>query len=243
MRRNAAFEFTEAGRLSLAAAQDMERIAGRLDRTLEAQPVGLSGQVRLATTETLGTYFFLPRLIDFHRRNPGIVLELNVDHRTLSLSRRRADLAIRLARPKEEGLVAVRLGTMGYALYIHRNHPYCENSSGMLAPPSLCRFDESLAELPESNWLDDQFPGAPCVFRANSLTALYQAVRSGWGAGLLPCFLAERDEDLRVLSAKPVVSREIWLAYPEEFRNVPRYREVIDWLVRIAGEGAGELAG
>lgn len=247
-RRDAGFQLTEAGRLALAAAAEMERIAGRLYRTLEARPAGLNGRMRVTATETLGTYFYLPRLIEFHRQNPGIVIELSIDSRTLSLAKRKADLAIRLARPSEEGLVAKRIGTMGYGLYMRRDHPDLRGTGGkngmkLGGPIPICRFDESLTELPESRWIAEQLPQAQCVFRANSLMALAQAVKSGWGAGLIPCFLAEAEPELVCLSEGAVVSREIWLAYPEEFRNVPRYRAVIDWLIAVSNGAAQFLAG
>lgn len=247
-RRDAGLQLTEAGRLALAAAAEMEKIAGRLNRTLAARPAGLDGRIRITATETLGTYFYLPRLIEFHRHNPGIVIEMALDSRTLSLAKRRADLAIRLARPSEEGLVAKRIGTMGYGLYMRRDHPALSSADGKDvlksgSPIPICRFDESLTELPESRWIAEQLSQARCVFRANSLMALAQAVRYGWGAGLIPCFLAEEASELVCLSDGAVVSREIWLAYPEEFRDVPRYRAIIDWLVAISNDAAGFLAG
>ena len=247
-RRDAALQFTEAGRLALATATEMEKIAGRLDRTLAARPAGLDGRIRITATETLGTYFYLPRLIEFHRRNPGIVVEMALDSRTLSLAKRRADIAIRLARPSEEGLVAKRLGTLGYGLYMRRDHPYLRGAGGKIgvkpeSPIPICRYDESLTELPESRWIAERLPLAQCVFRANSLMALAQAVRYGWGAGLIPCFLADEASELKCLSDRSVVTREIWLAYPEEFRDIPRYRALIDWLVAASSDAADSLAG
>lgn len=242
-RSEAGFLLSDSGRLALAAAEDMERIAAGLDRSLAAQPAGLGGRVRVTATEVLGTYFFLPRLIDFHRQNPGIVLDLVLDNRTLSLARRKADVAIRLARPQEPGVVAKFLGHLGYRLYLRRDHPWRSAGGIVDGALPLCRFDDSLAELPESRWLADHLPQARCVFRANSLAALFQAVRCGWGAGLVPCFLADADAELASLSENPAVSREIWLAYPEEFRNVPRYRALIDWLSAVAKESAAVLAG
>lgn len=247
-RRDAGLQLTEAGRLALAAAAEMERSAERLTRTLEARPAGLDGRIRITTTEALGTYFYLPRLVEFHRLHPGIVIEMALDTRTLSLAKRRADIAIRLARPSEEGLVAKRIGAMGYGLYMRRDHPYLNGATGKNifksgGPLPICRFDESLTELPESRWISEQLPQAQCVFRANSLMALAQAVRYGWGAGLIPCFLAQDAPELLCLSEGKVVSREIWLAFPEEFRDVPRYRAVIDWLIDVSTEAAESLAG
>jgi DNA-binding transcriptional LysR family regulator len=240
-RRDNGVQLTDAGQATLAAAQQMESIAAALERTLASQPEGLSGRVRLTTTEALGSYFWLPRLLDLHALQPGIELELSLDSRNLSLSRRKADLAIRLARPQEEGLVVRHLANLGYALYIRSDHPYLQGG-GLHGALPLCRYDESLEQLPESHWLVEQLPAARTVLRVNSALALQQAVRSGWGAALLPSVLAD-DPALLRLSPGVQLSRELWLAYPPEYREVPRYRLVIDWLVRQCEDAKALLAG
>lgn len=243
-RRDGGFELTPAGQAALRAAEDMERIANGLGRNLEAGAAELSGKIRITATETLGSYFFLPRLAAFHTRHPALTLELMLDNRNLSLARRKADLAIRLARPSEEDVVAKRLGNMGYGLYIRRGHPHAEQFMGAAAPAlPLCRLDDSLAGLPESQWLARHRPNARTTFVSNSLPAVHQAVKAGWGAALLPSFLAAPDGDLVCLSERPVVTREIWLAYPREYRNTPRYRTVIDYLAMLVSEAAALLEG
>jgi molybdate transport repressor ModE-like protein len=241
-RRDGGFELTKAGRKALQAAEEMERIASGLGRNLEADADHLSGKVRITATEALGTYFILPRLAPFHQRHPSLTIELVLDNRTLSLSRRKADIAIRLTRPDEEGIVAKRLGAVAYGLYIRRDHPHADRLAGPSgAPLPICRLDKALAELPESLWLERHFPEAHDAFVSNSLVALYQAVMTGWGAALLPSFLASGNRDLACLTSQPAVSREIWLAYPGEYRNTPRCRAVIDWLVSIVNEAEAQL--
>lgn len=242
VRREDGLQLTEVGHATLDAAQQMERIAVALERTLAAQPDGLSGRVRLTTTEALGSCFWVPRLLELQRRHPGLELELSLDNRNLSLARRQADLAIRLARPQEEGLVARRLADLGYALYIHADHSYLQTGGGLHGALPLCLYDESLAELPESRWLSRELPAARPVLRVNSALALQQAVCAGWGAALLPRFLASDPALLRLTPEVPV-SRELWLVYPTEYRDVPRYRLVIDWVVRQCEESKDYLGG
>ena len=69
----------------------------------------------------------------------------------------------------------------------------------------------------------------PVAFQSNSLHAVQQAVRAGLGAGLLPHYGRSRCQ-LAKLHDVPEVTREIWLAYPAEFRGHSRFRPVIDWL-------------
>ena len=57
---------------------------------------------------------------ELQRRYPEIVVELRADTRALDLSRREADVAVRLVRPKEPALVASRLGSMRFGLFASR---------------------------------------------------------------------------------------------------------------------------
>ena len=72
------------------------------------------------------------------------------------------------------------------------------------------------------------------VGHAPSPPKVREAIRNGLGIGLLPHYLARDDARLALVREVPEVVREIWLAYPQEFRGASRFRPVIDWL-------AGEL--
>lgn len=239
VRRDGSFDLTDAGLQALQVAEEMERAASRLKHALETEPPGLSGRIRITATETLATYFFLPRLDEFHQQHPGIVLEWILDDRTLSLARRKADIALRLARPTEEGLVTKCLGSMGYGLYAR-----CDSATRTpwkqwrTESIPLCRYIEAAIELPENRWVAKHMPLARHSFNANNIAALYQAVRGGWGAALLPNFLVAHDTDLTLLSEPVELEREIWITFPQEYRVIPRYRETINWLARLTNENS-----
>ena len=58
-----------------------------------------------------------PLLGDLLRPHPELVVELRADTRSLDLSRREADVAVRLGRPTEAALVAKKLGPVRFGLY------------------------------------------------------------------------------------------------------------------------------
>ena len=242
--RNSLLQLSPTGRAALAAAQEMEHSAEALARNLDSDQHDPIGTIRVTATEALGTWFYLPRLRGFQRAHPRIALELILDNRVLSLAKRKADIAIRLARPTEEGLVAKRLGSLDYALYVRRDHPcLVEEGARDRIPDRIphCQLDEAFRDLPESRWTSEHLDPTSCVFRASGLTALHQAVKAGFGAALIPSFLAGDDDELLCLTQGPALSREIWLAYPSEYRNTPRYRAIIDWLIDSTAKGAALL--
>lgn len=224
---------TASGRKVLAAAEAMDRSASGLALQLVGDNTALRGRVRLTCTEGFGTELLPLHLPALQARYPGIELELLIDSRTLSLNRRRADLAIRLARPQEENLVTRHLIDIPYRLCCAPQQ-LSPMRAAMRAGHSLpvCRFDTSLAELPESRWLDEHLPTARTVLASNSLRTLAQACAAGVGAALLPMNTAQRLE-LATLETPSTPTRAAWLTYPMEYRTVPRFRAVADWLVDV----------
>ncbi|MFY0080476.1 LysR substrate-binding domain-containing protein, partial [Acinetobacter baumannii] len=62
------------------------------------------GLLRVTSTESLAYGPLTSHLAAFRQLQPCIVIELAVDNRELSLSRREADIALRSVRPKQGDL-------------------------------------------------------------------------------------------------------------------------------------------
>lgn len=236
-RNDSGLTLTETGRRVLATAETMDGAANALGRQLLAtetgKDAGVRGRVRLTCTEGFGTELLPRHLPALQARHPGIELEILIDSRTLSLSRRRADLAIRLARPQEENLVTRHLTDIHYRLCCAPGQLKAMRTLRRDGKPlPLCRFDASLAALPESRWLDEHLPDARIALSSNSLRALAQACAAGIGVALLPIGM-DRDLPLAALDTPATPVRSAWLAYPAEYRKVPRFRAVADWLIDV----------
>ncbi len=224
---------TATGRKVLAAAESMDGAAATLGRQLAGIDGQPHGKVRLTCTEGFGTDLLPRHLPALQARHPGIELELLIDARTLSLTRRRADMAIRIARPQEDNLVTRRLADIRYGLCCAPS--LAETMHAALRTDGqvpLCRYDTSLDELPESRWLEEHLPQARTVLRSNSLRTLTQACAAGAGVALLPVNSPERLQ-LAILDTAATPTRTAWLAYPAEYRHVPRFRAVADWLIDV----------
>ena len=232
-RTDGAFALSAAGRAALAAAQQMENSAERLLREVEDAGGGVSGVVGIACTATLGSNFLTPRMFALYCAHPQLEVRLETDNRIASLARRRAHIAVRLARPQESDVIAQRAGSMRFGLYAPARPAGAGawNEQDLAAAPLCGLLDEGLA-LPEAEWT--RALAARKGFQSNNLLAVHQAIRTGLGIGLLPHYLARDDTRLTLVREVPEVLREIWLAYPQEFRGASRFRPVIDWL-------AGEL--
>ncbi len=229
-RRADGYALTVEGQGLLDLAIGMDERAQAIMRHAR-RDASLTGSVRLTVTETLGARFLVSRLAAFHRAHPGVTLEVMTDHRTVSLARREADLAIRLARPEQGELVTRRLATLTYGLYAALGIP----SS---AAEAVIAYDDSLAHLPEMRWLARHAAGCRVALRSNSLSVQLAAARAGFGRVLLPCWLAETEPELAPVELPaPPPERDVWLVAHRDLKDAPRVRALIDHLVAVFADG------
>ena len=229
-RRAEGYALTADGRAVFEEARAMEEAALGVLRRLDAG-TSLEGLVRLTTTRSLADGFLVRRLGDLRQRHPGIDLEVVAELRVLSLSRREADLAIRLGRPKDSDLAGRRLGRVSYAFYASasRQARVAEGEA-----PALIGYDADSDFVPEAAWLAAQFPTARFGFRSNSQLAQAEAARAGLGVALLPRYLAAQDAGLVSVGLGPLPpARELWLLVRPDLTRVPRVRTVADHLAEL----------
>jgi DNA-binding transcriptional LysR family regulator len=226
---------TAAGEAVRSAAEEMESAALTAGRRALGADREISGRVRVTVPEILGNYFVLPALQAVHARHPGIAIELISTIARLDVTRREADVAIRSVRPTEPGLIARKLGRMAVAPYVRRARK---------RPPQLAAVgyaDGVRLPLPRS--VEDRLPGGRVALRTNSIATVLQAVRLGWGAGDLPCFVGDAIPELaRAFPDEKPGWLDIWLIVHADVQRTVRVRILVDELVRAFREGAVLLA-
>ena len=206
-RRPDGYKLTPAGRNALQAAAAMENAAEALPRIGSASAV--AGRVRITATPSFAEGFLIARLRAFCERHPDIDIELITDTRSVSLSRREADLAIRLGRPSDSELIARRVATLHFGFY---TSPTWKRRLAEGAEPILIGFDETNAHRPEAVRLARHFPGRRFSFRSNSQISQAKAASEGHGIAMLPHFLGRASAGLHRVEIGPTPpTRELWL--------------------------------
>lgn len=214
---------TEAGRAALVRAAEVEQAVEALERGVAGSDAAVAGIVRVTAVPILANHLLvpaLPRLLDAH---PGLRLELIADPRNLHLSRREADIALRLARPAQGTALARRAGRVDYAVYARRD-------AGAASLPWVA-YEDGSSHLPPARWIAEADGGGAARLRVNDAETILQAVRAGIGRSLLPCFVGDRDPALRRAEGGAVLlSREAWLLVHPEIRSHARIRAVLAWI-------------
>ena len=233
-RSSSGLVLTNAGEAVRSAAEEMEVAALAAERRALGADRQISGRVRITAPEILGNYFVLPALQAVQARHPGIVIELISTIARLDVSRREADIAIRTVRPIEPTLVTRKLARMTVAPYVRRGRKHW-------SPLAAVGYIEGV-RLPLRN-VEDRLPNGNVVFRTNSITTVFEAVRLGWGAGDLPCFLGDATANLeRAFPGEKPDWLDIWLVVHADVQRSSRVRTVVEELTRIFREGAARLA-
>lgn len=232
-RRRDGLALTQVGHAALPYAERMEQEALAFDEAARGRDTATAGVVRVTTLESFGSRFLAPRLPLLRRKHPALRLDLLTDNRSLNLSRREAELAVRLGKPAQEGLTTRRIGAIAYAVYgapAYLEAPGRKRSFRELATHDLLGLDDDLSFVPEARWLA-KLGGAERVLRSNSVAVLEGAAAAGLGLAVLPCFIADARTDLvRVIAPSEVVVRDLWLVLHPELRAVARVRAVADFL-------------
>lgn len=226
-RRPRAHALTAAGLRIAERAQRMEDEAlavARAVRALNAEPAGV---VSVSAPPAMSNALIAPRLVELQQRHPGIRVHLIGEKRAASLTRREADLAVRLSRPEEAVLVARKVGTIGFGVYGSPGYlaTHAPDARGFIA------YDEGQNELPQQRWLMAITGGRPIVLRASELESQRAAACAGLGLAVLPHFLADGDPGLVCVDEDGApASREIWLAVHRDLRRAPPVRAVMAFL-------------
>jgi DNA-binding transcriptional LysR family regulator len=234
-RRADGYGLTAHGQAALDTALAMERSA--LGLTESGENNGFQGVVRVTTVRSLADLFLVDRLGGLRKQHPGIALEIVTDVRLMSLARREADIALRLGRPKDSGLVGRKLAEVHYAFYAAP-----KIAAGASAP--LITYDLDSDGVIEAVWTERRHGGRPVSFRSNSNEAQAAAARAGFGVAMLPRYMGDMDKKLLRVDFGPVhPARELWLLSPRELTRVPRVRAVLEAITRIVATHRNLLEG
>jgi DNA-binding transcriptional LysR family regulator len=228
---------TDEGSLVVSAVERMEAASFDLLRAGDSVTSTLSGEVRVAVTEGLGTFWLAPRLVEFQQAFPNILVDLHCAMRSADVSRHEADVAIHLSQPAALDVKLVRLGRMH--LMFFASQKYIETYGAPRTPEELVkhRFVMQVADQTAAKeTFESLFPGYSqrdlLVMRTNVSSANYWAVANGAGIGVFPsyaCALGGKIIPLEIELRRPV---DIWLSYHPSTGRIPRVRHMIDWLVK-----------
>jgi DNA-binding transcriptional LysR family regulator len=212
---------TPAGDAVLARCAAMATQARALVHDVDAASERVAGKVRLTAIDAVMTTWIVPALPDLRARHPELLLELFAANEMVDLTRGHADVALRLGRPTEAGLVVRKIADVPLVL---AGHATLRRRVVDERPLVLIGFLDTRVR--ENRHL--QALGGRPVLSSTSYAVCAALVQSGQAVGVLPAAMAEA-AGLEVITAD-LPGRELWRAVPEALADTPRLRAVTAWL-------------
>lgn len=224
---------------ALALAPHIEAMAAAaaaLERAASGEAAADRGVVRVTASEVVGCEVLPPLFASLQAAHPGLAVELALTNRNEDLARRDADIAVRMIRPTQSGLVARRIGRSAIGLYAHRDYlARCGTPRTLADLDGHCviGFDRDDRSFRAVGAGPAPFSRDAFRFRCDSDLAQLAALRAGVGVGGCQTAIARREAALvPVLPGAFRYALEMWLAMHEDAKATRRVRLVFDHLAR-----------
>ena len=218
-RQSHGYVMTPAGELFYERAILLCEGMNQIELELGGKDLRLEGHLTITTTDSL-LHVLTPVISRFQDAHPDVELRILVDVRALDLSRRDADIALRPTLNPPEHWIGRKLTQIQCATYAHVK--YCEQIKAQ--SPQTRRWlmlDDDLDQSPMSRISAIRKHADAPVTILSTVMGLYDAVRSGLGLAVLPCYLGDRAGSLkRFDEPDQSVVWDLWLlAHPDVRRS------------------------
>ena len=241
-RTAAGYVLTPHGHNVLSSAETMEGAAIAVAARAMEKTAAMAGRVRVALPPEFASHWLAPKLSAFRTLHPQIELQVLVGTRQRNLWRGEAELAVQSPRPRQQGLIAVRIARTTMGLYASASLAGAGRlrigGPGSMRGLSLLTYTPSFDMLQNARWFQALRASSDVNLTTNSTHALLAAARAGVGVAVLPRFVARQHDDLVAVS-DDIAEHDVWLITHPEFRRDPKIRGTADFLKRIAGGAHG----
>lgn len=227
---------TPEGHDILQVAERMELASLDIRRACGQNSTDMAGEVRLAITEGLGTFWITPRLVEFQQSFPKLLVDIRCAMQSADVLRMEADMSVQLTRPAAPDLKVVKVGrlhAMPFAAqsYLER-YGTPAGVSDLHNHRIVLQVAEQLGSVIEFERL---FPGIPqpgfVAVRSNVSSAHYWSVAKGAGIGMLPTYSIALGAPVVPLDIGLRHDVDIWLTYHPDASRIPRLRQLLDWVI------------
>ena len=249
-RASGGWELTELGAQAVLVAEQVETAVRALGPAGRA-PDPITGVVRMTATDGFSAYIAAPAVARLRRDHPGLSVEIVTVTRRALQQRSGLDIEVVVGEPQVHRAEAFRLGEYELGMYASRSYIEAngtpESVEALTAHP-LVYFVDSMLQVDD---LDAPRRLVPAMRDGVSSTNVFvhvEATRAGAGVGFLPCFMADRHEDLVRLLPGDIAERlPYWMVLRPESMRRPAVAAVVtalreqttahrEWLL---GQGRG----
>lgn len=225
---------TEAGERLLVNVEAMAQAASEIAEG-PGQAGEVTGTLRISVPEGFGSWFLPQHVEALAAAHPGLTLDLVANSGLLSLSKREADIAVTLSRPRAGPVIARKLTDYALRLYASpaylAKHAVPADAGDLHSGHRLVGYIPDLLHDRELHYLDEIDPGLTAVVRSSNINAQYRLIAAGVAIGVLPCFMGDADPGLVPVLPDRRIRRSLWLVTHKDTHQLARIRAGKEWMV------------
>ena len=231
---------TEQGDLLYRTAHEVFAKLSMAEARIRESKETASGPLKVTTTVAFGSTWLTPRVSEFLDLFPDIQLSMVLAEGELDLGMREADVAIRMAPPRQSDLVQRQLMTLRY--HVFAAPKYLQSHGTPQTPQDLAKHnliiygEDTHPPVTNVNWLVKEAEKfgehIQPVLKLNNIYGMYRATQSGLGLAALPNYMVDSASGLvQVLPELEGPSFDAYFVYPEELRHSKRISAFRDFLI------------
>ena len=219
------YNLTAAGHEIYEVAQHIADEMDEIGRKIYGQDRQLTGIIRLTCTEVMANLYLAKHFNQFTELNPEINLSIKCTFENLSLSRREADIALRITSQPPDTLIGRRLTGAALAVYTSAHTP-------MTYSIEQCTWIGWQDETYNREIIYKSFPKARIKHKVDDMQTMRAMVRNGLGVAIFPCYMADTDNGLRRAIPAPIEDngRGLWILYHTDMKRVTRLKRFTDFI-------------
>ncbi len=239
------WELTELGGRALLAAEGVEAALGLLDAG--GPESRLSGVVRMSATDGFSAFIAAPAIARLQRTHPLLRVELITATRRALQHRSGLDIEVVVGTPSAHRAETIPLGH--YTLGMFATRAYLDlhgepRSVEELVTHPLVYFIDSMLQVDDLDAPRRLVPGMRDSLSSTNVFVHVEATRAGAGIGFLPCFMAERHDDLLRLLPELIEERlPYWMVVRPDSLAQPAVAAVVEALREQTTSMSGALLG
>ena len=210
-----------------AQARAMQPDIDELQRRILGRDTALSGVVRLNTGHIMMRYLLADALASFARQHSGIQIEVTEASALVDLSRRDADVALRISHHVPEHLIGRPLGEAEFVVCAKREAeglPHdIEPLANLLSYRRWIGFERDHSARFYERWMNAHIGDDQVLLRIGQLHSMISMLHTGLGIGVLPRFAVRHEPGLAEVS-EPIAELRtpVWLLTHPDLRGTAR---------------------
>ncbi len=225
---------TQEGHELVSIARQMAALGNTASRVQRAGTQRSHSTVKISVTEGLGTFWLVPRLVEFRAAHPDVRVNLHCDMTPPDVLFRDVDIAVQLTKPTSPDLIARRVGTMHLMPFASDSYLRQFGTPKSVADAAghqlVWQQADQVAVDALPLFVDAGLADSMIALQTNTSSAHYWAVSKGAGIGFLPTYARALSRSTRPLDIGVQLRRDIYIVHHPDAVRFPEVRQALDWL-------------